>query len=68
MATREWGPGHQKLEDGNVMAIWERHKLSTGDTVWWAVCTDGWKGKEHVDRNDAEYDHQEHLTKQHGGK
>jgi hypothetical protein len=64
----QWGPGYKKLEDGNEMAIWYRHRLMTGDIVWWAECTDGWKGKDRIDRNDAEYDHGEHFSKQHGSK
>jgi hypothetical protein len=66
--AKQWGPYYKKLADGNEMAIWSRFKITTGDTVWWAECTDGWTGKEHVDRNDAEHDHGQHFSKQHGGK
>lgn len=63
-----WGPGEKRLTDGNIMTIKDRHRLLTGDRVWWGECTDGWVGKERVDRNDAERDYGEHFSKQHGGE
>lgn len=66
--TSRWGPGYKKLADGNEMEIRRRFRTMTGDTVWWAECTDGWKGREHVSREDAEHDHGQHFSKQHGGK
>lgn len=64
----DWGPGQKRLANGSVMGIWNRFRLLTGDTMWWADCTDGWTGKQHVDYKDAERDFGEHLGKQHGGK
>jgi hypothetical protein len=66
--AKQWGPHYKKLADGSEMAIWRGFRLMTGDTVWWAECTDGWTGKRRTDRNDAEHDHGQHFSKQHGGK
>jgi hypothetical protein len=66
--AQQWGPGYKKTASGHVMAIWSKHRTITGDEVWWAECTDGWVGKTRTDRNDAEHDHGEHFSKQHGGK
>jgi hypothetical protein len=50
------------------MAIWSKRRFFLGDIVWYGSCTDGWTGKNRTDRNDAEYDHGQHFSKQHGGK
>jgi hypothetical protein len=63
-----WGPGQKRLASGHVMGLWKNHRLMSGDTVYWADCTDGWEGKKRTDYNDAETDFGEHLKLQHGGK
>jgi len=67
VAATEWGPGHKKTASGHIMGIWSADKLFKGK-VWWADCTDGWRGEDRADRNDAEYDYGVHFSKQHGGK
>lgn len=63
-----WGPLSKRLDDGNEMGMRKRFQITTGDTVHWAECTDGWTGKKYTDYNDAEHEFGEHLGKHHGGK
>jgi hypothetical protein len=67
VGATEWGPGHKKTASGHVMGIWSVDGLWRGK-YWYADCTDGWTGRKHGDRNDAEYDHGQHFKAQHGGK
>lgn len=58
--------GSQEIKSRQRNGIWSRHRLLTGDTVWWADCTDGWRGKDHLEYDDARHRFGEHHGLQHG--
>ncbi|MDQ2880482.1 MAG: hypothetical protein M3Y48_04260 [Actinomycetota bacterium] len=64
----EWGPLQKRLADGNELGTRKGFRLMTGDTVWWAECTDGWSSKKYTDYSDAEKEFGKHFGLQHGAK